>query len=578
VSLLEYLRIIRRRWFVIVIAAVLAVAAGGLTKTKPTANTVTSYDATTVLLQTRALTQEQAQSRPGAVGYLETIATLVTIGEIPKRTAEEIGYEGTPQELAARIRTDSDTATGILRITATARDPEQAIIISKAFVTQTRSYLEERESDLAGETIKGLDARIADINAQIAALGDGALSNSRREAKVLQLEQLLTQRDLLLAPQPAPLTVVEEPYATPSREIAYNLAVPSGALRMGISGFLGLVLGVGIVLLGERLNTRVRTREEAEHHFGAPVLAEIPVLPKRDRDTVVSAVRPQSAAADAFGLLAVAISRREFMNGNGNGSDSSSTDASDPILVTSASHGEGKTTVAVNLAAGLAEMGKRVLLISADYRSTALHPTFDLPDQPGLSEALHDAQRGRPTLDPVVRDTAIPGLRIVTSGAKPERVSELLSSAAMSRAMREAQLRSDFVIIDAAPILAARDSAYLLNDVGSVLIVAGAGKVSSELAERASELLANVGAPIAGVVLNGSLDSPTQRAAGRLRRRGRRPERNGAEAGDGSHEAPHESVDGGEDPPASDHAPSATAEQTDRQTERPDGDPRVFPA
>src|SRR5207253_6617276 len=129
------------------------------------------------------------------------------------------------------------------------------------------------------------------------------------------------------------------------------------------------------------------------------------------------------------------------------------------------------------------------------------------PNSDGLAEALAIAN-GRPVLAGHIRDTKVREVRLVPSGARPERPAMLLAGANMRRALDEAKEEADVVLLDAPPILASADATELLTEVDRVLVVSRAGKTTGELAERTSELLDRLGASVAGVVLNGAKEAP----------------------------------------------------------------------
>jgi capsular exopolysaccharide synthesis family protein len=189
------------------------------------------------------------------------------------------------------------------------------------------------------------------------------------------------------------------------------------------------------------------------------------------------------------------------------------------ILVTSAGPGEGKTLVVANLAATYAELGKRVLVLSCDFRRPKIHRLFGVPNDHGLSEAL-EASNGQPVLRGHVRSTPLTNVRVVPSGAIPESAGELLTSRNMREALVEARKEADIVLLDTPPVLATSDASHLFPDVDTVLVVARAGKTTAEVAERSSELLRRMRAPVVGVALNGSTEEMVPRGYYRSEREG----------------------------------------------------------
>jgi capsular exopolysaccharide synthesis family protein len=215
----------------------------------------------------------------------------------------------------------------------------------------------------------------------------------------------------------------------------------------------------------------------------------------------VTSVSPESRAALAFRVLAATLTRL--------GSKDASTEhdsrirgssGTETILVTSAGPSEGKTTVVANLAAALAELGKRVLVFSCDFRRPLVHEFFGVSATPGLAESLATSN-GQGVLDGSVWDSAIEHVSVVPSGRPPLKPGELLSSHNMRRALDEAKGLADIVILDTAPLLAEGDVAHLLPAIDEVLLVVRAGKTTQQMAKRAHEFLERLGAPVVGVVL-----------------------------------------------------------------------------
>jgi capsular exopolysaccharide synthesis family protein len=262
-----------------------------------------------------------------------------------------------------------------------------------------------------------------------------------------------------------------------------------------------------LALMLARFDTRIRSREAAEEHFQLPVLAEIPIIPRADRTRVVAASEPPSATGEAFGLLGAEMVRLPAPYGDGDVVDQAGRVPPQTILVTSAGNAEGKSTVVANLAVAMSEMGKRVLVISCDFRHPAVHRLFGVPNT-GLADALELASsNGRPVLEGHIQTTPFPEIWVVPSGPPSKRPGELLGSVAMRRALSEARSAADVILLDTAPILAGSEATQLLTEVDAVLLVARSGITTTELAQRASGLLRRLRAPVLGVALNAA-ESP----------------------------------------------------------------------
>jgi capsular exopolysaccharide synthesis family protein len=212
-------------------------------------------------------------------------------------------------------------------------------------------------------------------------------------------------------------------------------------------------------------------------------------------------------------------------SGNGKGA------APKTIVVTSGEPREGKSTVVANLAATFAEVGKRVVVVCCDYRHPTLHATFDVEHEPGLTDALEEG--GGVDLDGLIQDTAIEGVRVLATGAVPDKPGTLFGSERVRQVIAGLRSIADVVLIDTAPVLAASDWTQLIPAVDAVVVVARAGQTDAGSARRTGEVLLLLQAPVVGVVLNavprGLIRQATDRSWYRYQgpdpRRSRSPER-----------------------------------------------------
>ena len=167
------------------------------------------------------------------------------------------------------------------------------------------------------------------------------------------------------------------------------------------------------------------------------------------------------------------------------------------LLITSPEPGEGKTTVASNLAIALAQLGRSVLLIDADLRRPSLHKVFHLANAVGLSNYLMEELEIRR-----VQSSDVPGLDVLVCGPIPPNPAELVSSKRMQALLQKAEANYDFVVLDAPPLLSVEDPRILAALVDGVIMVVKSGATPRELVRRAGVQACQANAKLIGIVLN----------------------------------------------------------------------------
>jgi len=290
---------------------------------------------------------------------------------------------------------------------------------------------------------------------------------------------------------------------------------PKLSLNLAVAAFLGLALGVCAALFQERLDDTVKGADDIERLFGFSALALIPSVPSSNSHQARLVRSKDTEAEDGEGKGAGQKSFAAWYRIDRDGVEHSSMveafrslrtsvllSASDcpphSLLVTSTQPGEGKTTIASNLAIALAQVGKRVLLVDADLRSPSLHRLFGRRDDPGLVGYLVN----REDWHSMVRPSETVGLDLLTCGPVPPNPSELLSSPRMAALVESARERYEHVILDSAPMLALADTRILAPLVSGVLLVVKSGTIPREQVLHTEKGIRSVGANLIGVVLN----------------------------------------------------------------------------
>ncbi len=169
------------------------------------------------------------------------------------------------------------------------------------------------------------------------------------------------------------------------------------------------------------------------------------------------------------------------------------------LLVTSAEQGDGKSTIAANLAVVIAQSGRRVLVVDCDMRRPRLHEIFNLPNQRGLTSSLVEQM----SLEHVVNDSTFPRVHVITSGpSTPPNPPELLGSQQMATLVQEMRKEFDVVLLDTPASLSVTDAAVLVPLVDGVLLVVARSRSRREAVRAVRQQLFNVNAKSIGLVVN----------------------------------------------------------------------------
>jgi succinoglycan biosynthesis transport protein ExoP len=286
-------------------------------------------------------------------------------------------------------------------------------------------------------------------------------------------------------------------------------AEPNVPRNLGFALALGLTSGIGLAFLLEGVDNTVRTPEQAQIISGLPSLGMIPlgsrttpeanptrlsVAASKEAVELITLSRPQSQMSESYRALRTSLLLTSL------GAPPKT------ILITSALPQEGKTTTSINTATVLAQKGTRVLLIDADLRRPSIHKTLGMGPRAGLSNVL----TGGTTLqDATVRSTMLPNLFILPAGTPPPNPAELLASSQMMDLLAELREQYDHIILDTPPTLSVTDAVVLSTRADAVVLVIRSGQTTKPALRRSRDILAQVNARVAGVLLNAvDLDSP----------------------------------------------------------------------
>lgn len=292
-------------------------------------------------------------------------------------------------------------------------------------------------------------------------------------------------------------------------------ARPNLPLNLSLGLLLGVGFGVGAAFLLEHLDNTLKSAEDVERFLQVPALALIPAAESLNGTSrgVYGLVQKNSPSKQSLALTngapRPAWFRIDAAGQHGTFTEafrglrtsvllSTAERAPRTLLITSARPGEGKTTVSINLAISLAQLGPGVLLIDGDLRRPSVHRAFGAENAGGLVRYLTGGQDWRG----VVAPSGLAGLDVIVSGPMPPNPAELLSSERMRQLMREATREYRCVILDSPPLLNVADSRILATIVEGLILVVEGGGTPRELARRAQACVRHVGGAVIGVVLN----------------------------------------------------------------------------
>lgn len=431
-TLQDYLVIFRKNWVVIVICTLVA---AGLSVAWTLTRTPT-YEATTQLYvsvrtadsSSSDLYQGSNYAQQAVASYVDVVTTSVVLDEV----ISELGLDLTAAELADEINASTPTNTVLINITVSDSDPSQSALIAN---TVGSVFIDLVENQL-----------------------EKPADNSPARVQIDTVE-----------PAIAPISP----------------ASPSMPKNIALGLICGVAIGIGIAVLREVLDTRIRSKSDLRAITDIAVIGTTIFNPDSAEHPLIAQAEPQSPSAEAYRSLRTNL---QFL---------SAENPKKSFVFTSSSPYEGKSTTAANLAIVLADAGHRVALIDADLRKPRVAALLGVEGAVGLTDLLI----GKVTYDEVLLKTGRKQLFVLPAGRIPPNPSELLGSVAMDHVIETLSSHFDYVIIDAPPILVATDAAVVGKKAGGVLLLAASGKTHRPELVSALEALSNVGCDVRGIIM-----------------------------------------------------------------------------
>lgn len=255
------------------------------------------------------------------------------------------------------------------------------------------------------------------------------------------------------------------------------------------AGFaFGSVFGLALIYFLGRLDDRLELAEDIEMELNERILGQIPLVSLKEAEQKRLLISSQGAN-EMFAESLRGI-RASIMFSEG---------ANKVLVISSSSPGDGKTTIAANLAMSLALGGQRVLLVDADLRRGGVHDYFELPLELGLSEILN----GTMDWGAALRSTETEKLKVITTGKLPPNPGELLVSPNMKSFVAEARQEFEYILFDCPPLTSMEDTFTLAPLADGLLFVIMSGQTSMRFAKTALNTLRQRNGKLLGLVLNG---------------------------------------------------------------------------
>ena len=492
----EFLRTIRRRAWIAVLAIVLVpVGAYYYSSKQPKL-----YQSSSEVLLSRQNLAALISGIPDYSFYdpsvVKTQAELAMVPAVAQRTVRAAGVSGlTAGQLLGETQVTPQTDTDLLTFTVTDGNAARASRLATEYAHQYTLYRRDLDTASLKQALTDLQGRLSQLAAQGKTDTGAYRGLVSRQQQLQTLQALSTSNASLVRPASGASQVQPKP------------------LRNGFVGLaLGLILGVGLALLLETLDTRVRSVEDIEHRLKLPLLARLSEPPRRyqRKNKLVMLEDPTDHQAESFRMLRTNV---DFVT---LGRDAR------VIMVTSAQDREGKSTTIANLAVAFARTGRRVVLVDLDLRRPALDQFFDLRGREGLTNvalgevSLDDAIKYvavEPEMtSPRRRDPtngngtgAIEGvLELLLSGPPPPAAGEFAASGVVGDVLDELRERADIVLVDAPPLLQVGDAITLTARVDALFVVTRLKMMRRPVLKELARVLETVPAEKLGFVLTGA--------------------------------------------------------------------------
>jgi polysaccharide biosynthesis transport protein len=475
------LSVLRRRALIVIVVTLLA---GGAAAAFAYA-TRDSYESTAKLLFSQTIgpelqAMELLPGTPDADNLAQNNVQAVGSRRVAEATSQRLaaqGFDISVDDIQEDVAVTGARDTDVVEILAHATSARRAAQLANAYTT-TAARLSD--ADTRAQAQRALD----NVNQQLAELPANLQNGEAGRDLRRDSQRLRTLSEVGLGSP----RVIQRGFVPTS-----ETGNPIQTILLGV--LFGVLLGVGLALVREQSDRKLRRTEQVTAAFDAPVLTTVPRSRALKRHKPFADLPPQVAEAFRMLQMNLRFAREEPVRS---------------VLVTSARTGEGKTTVSWNLAAAAASGGLSVALVEADLRRPSLASRYDLETAPGLAEALQgevSISAAMQTILPIAGSANPVGhprpLHVIVAGQAAPNPWALMQSSVMARVLEVLRKDHDLVVIDTPPIPHVADAISLLRHVDGVLVTASVNSTRGPEAGRLRDQLQGLDANVLGVVANG---------------------------------------------------------------------------
>jgi Mrp family chromosome partitioning ATPase len=485
----DYLGMLRRHWWVVVLLTLVGVTgAAAFARVQPKVY----QSATSVLVSPTGVQESNATGgRTNNSINLDTEAQLLVSTDIATAAGHLMKVATPPDQLAANVTVTVPPNTTVLTVTYAAGSPKGAQAGSHAFAT---AYLQNRQSSAQADLttqITALDAKVkqfsaslSQLSSRVSQLGSGDPNRADLNSQINTLTSqinALTGRENQLA-----TTTVTAGKIISDAPLPPDPSNPSIPLFLGSGAMVGLLLGLGVAIVRERIDPRVRRAVDVLRRADVALLGQ---LPKRAKPHFDDVFPPYGTGGRMFNRL-----RNEVL--------ASLDGEAQVVVVTGASRGVAATLVAANLAAALARAGSEVVLVCAHLPDSLIDTApatrmLGVAAVPGLSDVL----AGKVPLDEAIqRAPRNPWLRVIAPGGTASAAG-LLQSQSLRDTVAALRDEAEYVVIEAPSAAASADAQSLASQADAAIIAVELRRTTHAEVIDASEQLRRVGTPLLGAVV-----------------------------------------------------------------------------